>query len=188
MIVLGPYWRDGSCRRERPPWTPGPTRWAGSARCSWQGGSEGVCLLGRGQVFLKMDCWPFLPQGGRGSTQKWAARGRQNDDRTPTRAVAVCQACCENSGCEIRLSFPAWLFSQDHVMKCPLGADTSNFAEIWSCVRLPALALHLSPPPLPPPSHPELFSLPQTNPTPYICGVRTSHVFHFLSVSPGWTI
>lgn len=39
--------------------------------------------------------------------------------------------CCRGSGAEIRVSFPAWLFSQNHVMKCPLGADTSNFAEIW---------------------------------------------------------
>lgn len=105
---------------------------------------------------LKMDCMPFLPYGGRGSTPKWTvhlqSKGKGPEAgrwQNPHTAAVLCQACCRDSGCEIRLSFPAWLFSQDHVMKCPLGADTSNFAEIWSCIP------HHLPPSTPPfPSYP----------------------------------
>lgn len=43
--ITGSNRRDRSCRRERPPWTPGSTWWTRSSRFCWQRGSKGKTFV-----------------------------------------------------------------------------------------------------------------------------------------------
>lgn len=55
--TIGANWRNWSRWWERPPWTPWPTRWAGSSRCCWKRGREGMCPVYFGEDIITHLNW-----------------------------------------------------------------------------------------------------------------------------------